>query len=185
MGAQSAFPLGGLLPTSSGQLRWPAVLIAKIPAGFGPQRPKPQACAAPTGEVQTRVNPAPRTPWPLALGQTGEYFQLQNLPGQRLFGVCLSPCPLLTKPLRQGLNHGVLFGVLLLDFSQERTHCVGNGWRLAGRGGQPCYPPARAAAESRAFQGLGFLLPMSPSSGEQLPGCHSGACAQVLCWLLS
>lgn len=125
-GMQSAFPLQGLLPTSSGPLPWPVVLTAKIPAGFCPQRPKPQACAAPTGEVQTRVNPAPRAPWPLPLGQAGEYFQLQNLPEQPLFGVCLSPCPPLTKPLRQGLNHGVLFVVLLLNFSQERTHCVGN-----------------------------------------------------------
>lgn len=68
-GVPSAFPLLGCLPATIGQLCWLLVLLAKIPAGFSPQRPKPQACATPAEEAQTRVNLAPRTLWPLALGQ--------------------------------------------------------------------------------------------------------------------
>lgn len=118
-GALSALLSFGLLPISFGQLRWLLVFLAKIPARFSPQRPKPQACAAPTEEAQARVNPAPRTHWPLALGQAGEYFQLQSLAEQR---VCLSLCPPLSKPLRQGLNHdGVLFRVLLLNSSLRKN----------------------------------------------------------------
>ena len=128
-------------PYILGRLRRLLVLTAKNPAGFGPQHPKPQACAAPTGEEQARVHLAPRSPWLLALGQA-EYLQLQNLPEQWLSRACFCLCHPLQSPSGKSYHGGfVRCFVTEFFFSKKEPTVSGNAWSLAGQEGHTPYPP--------------------------------------------
>lgn len=81
--------------------------------------------------------------------------------------------PRLTKPLRQGLNHGVLFGVLLLNSSPRKNPLCRQRLEAGRAGGSGPLPSCQGRLlRGERFHGLSFLLPMSPSSREQLPKCY-------------
>lgn len=180
----SAFLLLGLLPNIPGRLCCLLAFTAKNPGRFGPQHPRPQACAAPTGEEQARVRLAPRSPQLLASGQA-ECLQLQSLPEQRLSQVCFYLCPPLAKPLRQRLSRGLLFRILLPNSSsQERKNPLcrarPGGWQ--GERVSPLPSPSRLLAEGReSSRGLGFFSQALLPPGSSFQKVITVPNAHVLC----
>lgn len=123
-------------PSILGRLRWLLGLMAKNPAGFGPQHPKPQACAAPTGEEQTPGS------WLWDRVDISSYRTSQS---SGCLGYAYPSAHPLQSPSGRGCHGGVVrcfvvfcYRILVLE---ERTHCVRRQRLEAGGAGGSASSP--------------------------------------------
>lgn len=135
-------------PCILGRLRWLLGLMAKNPAGFSPQHPKPQACAAPTGEEQTPGS------WLWDRVDISSYRTSQS---SGCLGYADPSAHPLQSPSGRGCHGGVVrcFVTEFLFLKKGPTVSGSSAWRLAGQEGQPL--PA-------SFQGLLLRLERVPGA---------------------